>query len=431
MAGRSFQGRPLEIVDTTLREGQQSPLLHDYEKYYFSQSDKQELLRGLILYGVKFIELFAPTVSPREAEDVQALKAIRDELAPQHGYAFLVAHVRAHPQDIEAAIHAGFDGLHIYMGTSLMAQRYNHGKGLDEVARRARALLEDLRRHHPNLWLRFSGEDAFRTPLDDLFRVYDSIVPYVDRLGMPDTVGVATPARVTQRVRAFRERYPNTPLEVHFHDDRGFALINALTAVRSGAQFVNTTVLGIGERSGITSMTALLFNLFLDGEYERVLPYQIHLSYPLNMLVADKLHMLVPFKEPVSLTNRTHTAGVHQQAVLKHTGTYEATPLALFGVNQRDLLLGPLSGWNIIRYFLGEVHYFDLDEATARAMARRFKEVVYDRVPGTSPAQVLLDLAQEFGLQKRAHPPQEAFPVEEHLAPDAVPNHSAALRVRA
>ncbi len=412
-----YHPRPLELVDSTLREGQQSPLLHDYGKYYFSRQDKLDILRGLILYGVKFVELFAPVVSPREAEDFKALKALRDDLAPQHGHAFLLAHVRAHPHDIERALQAGFDGLHIYMGTSPVAQRYNHGKALDEVARRARALLEDLRRHHPHIWLRFSGEDAFRTPLDDLFRVYDQVVPYVDRLGMPDTVGVATPDLVAQRVRAFRVRYPDTPLEVHFHDDRGFALINALTAVRAGAQFVDTTVLGIGERSGITSMTALLFNLFLDEDYERVLPYQLHLSYPLNVLVADKLHMLVPFKEPVSLTNRTHTAGVHQQAVLKHAGTYEALPLALFGVNHRDILLGPLSGWNIVRYFLGEVHYSDLDEATARAIARRFKAVVYDRVPETSPAQVLLELAREFGLQKRAQPPVDAFRMDERLYP--------------
>ena len=424
-----YRPRPLEIVDTTLREGQQSPLLHDYAKYHFSRQDKLDILRGLILYGVKFIELFAPVVSPREAEDVQALKALRDELAPQHGHAFLVAHVRAHPRDIESALQAGFDGLHIYMGTSALAQRYNHGKALDEVARRVRRLLEDLRRHHPELWLRFSGEDAFRTPLDDLFRVYDEVVPYVDRLGMPDTVGVATPDLVGQRVRAFRERYPDTPLEVHFHDDRGFALVNALTAVRAGAQFVDTTVLGIGERSGITSMTALLFNLFLEEDYERVLPYQIHLSYPLNVLVADKLHMLVPFKEPVSLTNRTHTAGVHQQAVLKHASTYEAMPLALFGVNHRDILLGPLSGWNIIRYFLGEVHYFDLDEATARKIARRFKEVVYDRVPEASPARVLLDLAEEFGLRKRVRPPEDAFRLEERLYPASSATETF-LRVR-
>ena len=425
---QAYRPRALEIVDTTLREGQQSPLLHDYEKYYFTQQDKLDILRGLTLFGVKFVELFAPVVSPREREDFQALKALRDDLAPQHGFTFLVAHVRAHPRDIESALEAGFDGLHLYMGTSVQSQRFNHGKALDQVAHQARALLEDLRRHHPRLWLRFSGEDAFRTPLEDLFRVYDQVVPFVDRLGLPDTVGIATPEKVAHRIRQLRERYPDTALEVHFHDDRGFALVNALAAVQAGAQFVDTTVLGIGERSGITSMTALLFNLFLEEAYDKVLPYQIHLAYPLNVLVADKLNMLVPFKEPVSLTNRTHTAGVHQSAVLKDASTYEALPLALFGVNHRDILLGPLSGRNIVRYFLGEIHYFDLDEDTARRIAQRFKEVVYDRVPGVSPAQVLLELAEEFGLQRRSRPPEGAFQVQERMQPWSAP--SPRLRIR-
>ncbi len=82
MSIQSYIQRPLEIVDTTLREGQQSPLLHDYGKYYFSRQDKQDILRALILYGVKFVEMFAPVVSPGEAEDFQHLKALRDELAP-------------------------------------------------------------------------------------------------------------------------------------------------------------------------------------------------------------------------------------------------------------------------------------------------------------------------------------------------------------
>jgi homocitrate synthase len=78
-----YQSRPLEIVDSSLREGQQTSLLHDHYKYYFTIQDKQEILRSLILYGVKFVELFAPNVSSREAEDIQAIKAVRDELVVQ------------------------------------------------------------------------------------------------------------------------------------------------------------------------------------------------------------------------------------------------------------------------------------------------------------------------------------------------------------
>jgi homocitrate synthase len=397
---RQYHPRPLEIMDTTLREGQQTSLLHDHHKYFFTPSDKVELLRALILYGVKFVETFAPNVSAQEAQDIQALKAARDELITQKGYTFLLAHVRSHPRDVEAAINAGFDGLNVYIGTSPQSRTFNHGQDLDEIVTQARKLLEDLRRNHPRLILRFSGEDTFRTRLDDLFRVYDPLVEWVDRLGMPDTVGVATPAQVAQRVQVMRERYPDTPLECHFHDDRGMAALNAMEAARHGAQYIQTTLLGIGERSGITSMTALLFNLFIEGQYDHLEGYHLRGSYPINVLAADKLKMLVPPKEPVCLTNRTHTAGVHAGAILNDASTYEAHPLDLFGVSERDILLGPLSGWNIIHYFLREIHYFQLDESTAREIAQRFKERVYS-INGQSPAELLLHIAtEEFHLSQ-------------------------------
>ena len=103
---KHYRPRQLEIIDTTLREGSHTSLLHDHYKYFFNQNDKVEIARALILYGVKFIELFAPTVSPQERDDFAAVKAIRDELIMQQGYTFLLAHVRCHPDDVASAISA-------------------------------------------------------------------------------------------------------------------------------------------------------------------------------------------------------------------------------------------------------------------------------------------------------------------------------------
>ena len=192
-----------------------------------------------------------------------------------------------------------------------------------------------------------------------------------------------------------------TDLEIHFHDDRGFALANTLEAIRHGVRYVNTTLLGIGDRSGITSMTALIFNLYLDQQYDLLEGYNLRGSYPINVLAADKLRTLVSSKEPISLTNRTHTAGVHQGAILNDGSTYEAHPLDVFGVSERDILLGPLSGWNTIHYFLKEINYFQLDESTARDITARFKERVYQIDADQSPAQLLLSIAtEEYNLTK-------------------------------
>lgn len=402
---KDYHPRQLEIIDTTLREGSQSSLLHDHYKYFFNQTDKEEIARALIIYGVKFLELFSPIVSPREKEDFAAVKAVRDSLITQKGYAFLLAHVRCHPADVEAAIDAGCDGLNFYIGTSEASRTYNHGNSLDRIIDRAVPLLEDLRRNYPHLILRFSGEDAFRTRTEDLFHVYDKIAPLVDRFGTPDTVGVATPDAVAERISALRRRYPNVDLEGHFHEDRGFALFNTLSAIKHGMRYVQTTLLGIGERSGITSMTALLFNLYIDHEYDRLESYHLRGSYPINVMMADKLKKLVPSTEPVSLTNRTHTAGVHQKAVLNNPAVYEAHPLDLFGVTESEILLGPLSGWNVVHYYLKEIKYFNVSEDMAKKVAAVFKERVYNIGPSVSPGEFLVDLAEnEFGLTRVSAP---------------------------
>jgi len=423
-----YTPRPLEIIDTTLREGSQTSLLHDHYKYFFSQTDKEEIVRALIVYGVKFIELFAPIVGPRERDDLAAIQKVRDSLITQRGYTFLLAHIRCHPADVESAIAAGFDGLSFYIGTSIHSRKNSHGKNLDQIVRQARSLIEEVRRDAPHLVLRFSGEDGFRTDTEDLFRVYDEIAPLVDRLGVSDTVGVATPDAVARRVQALQQRYPDVDLECHFHDDRGFALVNGLAAVKSRARYVNTSVLGIGERSGITSMTALLFNLFVDRRYELLEGYNLSGSYPINVMVASKLNKLVPSKEPVSLTNRTHAAGVHQKAVLNSAVTYEAHPLDQFGVTESEILLGPLSGWNAIYYFLREIKYFQIDEATAREITAVFKERVYDIGPDTSPARVLVEIAEkEFKLKRLEIPAPYRDAVLQRLDTRSEPLHQIGI----
>ncbi len=122
-------------------------------------------------------------------------------------------------------------------------------------------------------------------------------------------------------------------------------------------------------------------------------------------MFASKLHKLVPSKEPVSLTNRTHTAGVHQKAVLNHSVTYESFPLDQFGVSESEMLLGPLSGWNMIHYFLKEIKGYNIGEGTARQIAAVFKERVYNLGPTDSPTQILLEIAEnQFGLSHIAVP---------------------------
>lgn len=413
---RLYRPRGLGIVDTTLRDGTQSPLYADNNKHFLRTQDKLDITDALMAFGVRNIEVFSPFVSPREASDLQEIIALRDQRERETGIrTFILAHVRADPQDVEAAIKAGVDGLNMYFGTSKESQKNNHGKSLPEIIAKVRPLVEDLHDNHPGLMVRFSGEDAFRTGQADLFKVYDAVADFVVRFGTPDTVGVATPDKVARRVRALKKRYPNHSLEGHFHQDMGYALPNAVAAFNAGMEYIDTTLLGFAERSGINSMTALAFKLYAQDP--RLLDeYDISLSYPANVTMADILNMQVPTTEPVSLTNRTHSAGVHTGAVLKGASSYEAHPLAQFGVSERRLLLGPLSGVHVVDYYLEHVLHMRIPYGTTddqeaaermrlmRQITTQFKAQVYDIQDDQTPTHILQEIAESHGLTAKPPP---------------------------
>lgn len=390
MTNSTFKG----IIDMTCRDGQQSPLLYDANKYRFNNKDKKVLINGMLKLGVKHFEFFSPVVSHIEKDDFAEIQSFVKE---QYSDVKLLAHVRCHIHDIEQAIHAGFDGLNMYISITKLTDRYSAETTHENIVSTVIKTLTDIRSTYPHLYLRFSIEDSFRTNWEDMLPLYDAVVPFVNTIGIPDTVGMATPALVRHRITTLKKKYPNTDIECHFHNDRGYSLINAVTAVLSGASFIDTSIWGLAERSGITSMTGLLFDLFYeDPEY--VKQYTLELCYPLNVLMGTLLHMHVPPTEPVSLTNRTHAAGVHQKAVIHNHEVYEAHELDRFGVNKNQLLLGPLSGWNSIYYFLREVKFYDITPEQAKEIASIFKDNAASMKKNNPPEKVLMDIVEKYSI---------------------------------
>ncbi|MEK7177936.1 MAG: LeuA family protein [Patescibacteria group bacterium] len=385
------------VIDTTFRDGQQSPLMFDSYKYRFTIEDKKSLIFGLIKLGVRNFEFFAPNVSKSEARDFVLIKDYVKSLnVPDIRF---LAHCRCHPQDIEEAIKAGFDGLNMYIGMTQYAQQYSHGMKFAEIITNVKKIIETTRKFYPKLYLRFSAEDSFRTPLKDIFQMYDEIYESVDTFGMPDTVGVATPTIVKERLMEVKKRYPKVDIECHFHNDRGYSLINSVTAVQNGASYIDTSIWGMAERSGITSVTGLLLNLFYENK-SLCQGYDLKLCYPLNVLMGSIIKLHVSPTEPVSITNRTHTAGVHQKAVLNNHYVYEAHDLKNFGVEKNQLFLGPLSGKNLIYYYLREIEYYDLTQEQAAEIAKEFKSKSPEMNKKNKPEAVLKKIVSQYNLPK-------------------------------
>jgi len=385
------------VIDTTFRDGQQSPLMFDAYKYRFTFEDKKNLIYGLIQLGVRNFEFFSPNVSKSEARDFNKIKQYVSTLNIP-GIRFL-AHCRCHPVDIEEAIKAGFDGLNLYTGMTQYAQQYSHGMKFTEIISHVKKIVETTRKFYPNLYLRFSAEDSFRTPLEDIFQIYDEIYESVDTFGMPDTVGVATPTIVEERLLAVKKRYPKADIECHFHNDRGYSLINSVTAVLNGASYIDTSIWGMAERSGITSVTGLLLNLFYEDK-SLCRGYNLKLCYPLNVLMGSIIKLQISPTEPVSITNRTHTAGVHQKAVLNNPYVYEAHDLKNFGVDKKQLFLGPLSGKNLIYYYLREIEYYDLTQEQATEIAKEFKSESAEMNKKNKPEAILKKIVEQYNLPK-------------------------------
>jgi homocitrate synthase len=350
----------LHIVDTTLREGEQ------FSGAHFTSEQRLALARQLDAFGVDLLETPSPRLSPQTADDVRALAALGLRTR-------VVAHIRCAADDLDAAIEAGVAGVHIFYGSSPQLRTYSHGRSLAQVAEEAVTLVR--RALGAGLYVRFSAEDAFRTPLRDLEQVFDAVVAAgAHRIGLPDTVGIATPWQVMERVAAVHARYPQVGIEFHGHNDTGCAVANALAALEAGADCIDVTVLGIGERNGIASLSGLVAAVYprWRGLLER---YNLHRLPELDRLVAGMLGMPIPFNSPITSESAfTHRAGVHTKAVLHMPGAYETLDPASFGLQRRIDTTSRLVGRHALRARASELG-LTLDDASAHAATTYIKRL--------------------------------------------------------
>ena len=181
--------------------------------------------------------------------------------------------------------------------------------------------------------MRFSAEDAFRSDLVDLLTVFDAVVAAgVQRIGLPDTVGIATPRQVERLVRLCAERYPQVGIEFHGHNDTGCAIANTFAALEAGADCLDVTVMGIGERNGIASLSGLVAQLYIHHP-ELLEAYDLTQLAPLDRFVSRCLDLPIPFNMPITAPGAfTHRAGVHTKAVLQNPRSYEVLTPTDFGL---------------------------------------------------------------------------------------------------
>jgi homocitrate synthase len=327
--------RSLAIIESTLREGEQFALAR------FTTEQRRAIARGLDEFGVEYIEVTTPVASP------QAERACRD-IAALGLRATVLTHTRCVPDDVRLAIDCGVDGVDLLFGTSSWLRTHSHGLRLEEIIETASVCIELVRA--AGLEVRFSCEDSFRTDPDDLLRIHRAVAALgVDRVGVADTVGVATPSGVSELIGRLRAAV-TCDIEFHAHNDTGCAVANALAALEAGATHIDTTVLGIGERNGIVPLSGLVARI-LTVQPELLDGYRLDRLAALDGMVAGMLGVEIPFTAPITAPFAFHhAAGVHTKAVLGNPRTYEPFAPERFGIERRVAVNHPLVGRHALRH---------------------------------------------------------------------------------
>ncbi len=314
----------LSIIDSTLREGEQ------FARARFTTTQKVAIAEALDAFGVEYIEATSPVASPQSERDLRILTAL-----PLH--ARILTHTRCTIEDARRAIDCHVDGVNLLFGASHLLREHSHGRNVDQIIAEATNVIRFLQTL--DVEVRFSCEDAFRTDRADLLQIFRAVDACgVHRVGIADTVGIATPREVEALVRDVRANV-RCDIEFHGHNDGGCAIANAFSAVEMGATHIDTTVLGIGERNGIASLSGLIARLYLSAP-QLVTHYRLQQLPALDRLVAEFLAIEIPFNSCITgETAFTHKAGLHTNAVLKQPTTYEALDPAIFG-RERSVLIG-------------------------------------------------------------------------------------------
>ncbi|PIR58635.1 MAG: hypothetical protein COU69_04350 [Candidatus Pacebacteria bacterium CG10_big_fil_rev_8_21_14_0_10_56_10] len=318
------------INDSTLREGEQ------YNGAEFSLADQQEILRLLHSIGVDTAEVGNPIV-PEINRHLRLLTAITDRPP-------LMAHIRNREPDLEAALGVGVEGVHLLCTADpsrLKSMRLSLAEHTAQMRRHVQ------RAQQAGLIVRVSVEHGlekrFFADTLKIFKVADSLG--VDRVQVADTRGVLFPWEVAEVVHAL-SREVQTQLGVHLHNDLGHAVGNAIYALRAGANWIDTSLLGLGERTGITPLSSLLVSLNELGP-RLVARYDLSLLAAAERRTAEIVGLDVPHNLITSPTAFSHKAGIHVNGLKKQgPATYEAIGPELVG-NQRVIVTGSrLSGKN-------------------------------------------------------------------------------------
>jgi len=361
--------RKIYIFDTTLRDGEQSPGVN------LNTQEKVEIALQLEKLRVDRIEAGFPAASPGDLAAVNAVaRAIKQ--------ASVIGLSRSRTPDIdavrEALIGAEDPCIHLFLATSPIHRQHKLRMNKQQVLENAEAAIKYAKKYFSKI--EFSPEDAGRTELDFLCEVTEmAIRAGATVVNIPDTVGYLTPSEFGNIFKVLKENVPGIEkiqLSAHCHDDLGMATANALAAVLNGADQIEGTINGIGERAGNTSLEEVAMALETRQEFfQAKTGLVLGEIYKTSRLVSKLTGMVVPGNKAIVGANAfAHESGIHQDGMLKEKTTYEIMRPEVIGLKESKLVMGKHSGRHAFREKLVDLGY-DLHEEQVNQAFAKFKDI--------------------------------------------------------
>ncbi|PPF26336.1 pyruvate carboxyltransferase [Rathayibacter tritici] len=378
--------RRVKFFDTTLRDGEQAP------GNAMDPAAKVQLALAIEGLGVDRIETGFPASS---ASDYEATHLISRQLVKAEFTSFC----RAVPSDITTAVSAGGTARHQIQiaatGSDIHLEhkrRISRAEGIREVI----GCIE----HARSLGISNVSvgiEDASRGP-DSLLRelAERSVDAGAHTLVVADTAGALLPGEYGHLISRFRSWVPQSVMiATHCHEDLGLSTANALAGILAGADEVQVTLGGVGERAGNTALeeiaALLAYKQEATGLYSDV---NLERMYEVYTLLRDLISLDEPRNKAIFGTYAFSTAaGMHQQGMLRNPATYEFVQPSHFG-RERGMFIGRHSGTSVLRHLLSELQ-IEVDDHALQDLYR--SHIVNRKGDCEDMSVVKARLASEFG----------------------------------
>lgn len=319
--------RRVFIDDTTLRDGEQTAGV------VFSNHEKLTIARMLDEIGVDQIEAGIPAMGGDEKEVIKAIVDLGLR-------ASVLAWNRAVIDDIKHSLDTGVKAVAISIAVSDIHIKHKLKQSRQWVLDSIKKSVEFAK--SKDLYVSVNGEDASRADIEFLIQVARTAKEAgADRFRFCDTIGLMEPFKTYEIIKTLREE-TGIDIEMHTHNDLGMATANALAGIKAGATWVNTTVMGLGERAGNAPLEEVVMALKLTMGIN--LPIKTNMFREIAEYVASASSRTVPaWKAVIGANVFAHESGIHADGVIKDPKTYEAFSPEEVGL-ERQILIGKHSG---------------------------------------------------------------------------------------